>query len=253
MDHSGSEIFYRNYLSRMIRYDTMASFLGKEARTDWILHAHSMSRSLDTRRPKELTPEQRAAILKEPEIQKLARRKAKRSRRISDLYRSIRYARGTRIHDKYQDAEKAYRAALHARERAAFKQVLQDYDAIAPLQDLRMQLEGDNKVIKQTKQPQPLTMSPHPERLCLANAFLDIDSFRQNERLHRISVVDSMIALCGRQSLHVRRRRQRQACPVDALDGIDVGASDQPDESKQPHKDVSKTGSRLYWRPLSTA
>ena len=44
MDHTNSAIFQRNYLSRMIRYDTQAAYGGTAPRTELIQAANRMSR-----------------------------------------------------------------------------------------------------------------------------------------------------------------------------------------------------------------
>ena len=61
MDHTNDTIFQRSYLSRMIRYDTQAAYLGNSPETDFIRAASRMGRWMDPRRPKKLTDEQRAA------------------------------------------------------------------------------------------------------------------------------------------------------------------------------------------------
>jgi Protein of unknown function (DUF3435) len=123
LDHGDSQIFYRNYLSRIIRYDTIASFLGVKARINWIQNAHSIYRSLDPRRPKKLTTEHKAAIREQPEIQELRRQREMLLRRKYERHRE----------SKLRDLQNEYSAAVRARERAALAQIRRDYDAIAPL------------------------------------------------------------------------------------------------------------------------
>lgn len=49
MDHTSSAIFQRNYLSRIIRYDTQAAYGGTAPRTELIQAANRMSRRIDHR------------------------------------------------------------------------------------------------------------------------------------------------------------------------------------------------------------
>ena len=51
LDHASSAIFQRNYLSRMIRYDTQAAYRGKASRGDLIVASHRVSSTIDPRRP----------------------------------------------------------------------------------------------------------------------------------------------------------------------------------------------------------
>ncbi|KAL8706329.1 MAG: hypothetical protein Q9201_000612 [Fulgogasparrea decipioides] len=55
LDHANSTIFQRNYLSRMIRYDTQAAYRGTASRGDLIVTSHRISRMTDPRRPRELS------------------------------------------------------------------------------------------------------------------------------------------------------------------------------------------------------
>lgn len=52
LDHASSMIFQRNYLSRMIRYDTQAAYRGTASRGNLIVTSHRMSRMIDPRRPR---------------------------------------------------------------------------------------------------------------------------------------------------------------------------------------------------------
>ena len=68
MDHADSRPFEGNYISRMIRYDTKAAFLGTPSQIDFVRAAGRMSRTMDSRRPTALTDEQSAHISRHPEI-----------------------------------------------------------------------------------------------------------------------------------------------------------------------------------------
>ena len=55
MNHINSVIFQRNYLSRMIRYDTQVAYENTTPRTELIQATNRISRRIDPRRLKELT------------------------------------------------------------------------------------------------------------------------------------------------------------------------------------------------------
>ena len=107
MDQASSTVFYRNYLSRMIRYDNQAICQGTPPRTQLIHSANRMSRLIDPRRPKDLTGEQRARIRQEAEIQELYGRRNKLSRRIRDGFKFIYRAKGQPIYECYKEAQRA--------------------------------------------------------------------------------------------------------------------------------------------------
>ena len=57
LDHATSIIFQRNYLSRMIRYDTQAAYRGTASRGALIVASHRMSRMINPRRPRRPSPQ----------------------------------------------------------------------------------------------------------------------------------------------------------------------------------------------------
>ena len=71
LDHATSIIFQRNYLSRMIRYDTQATYRDTASRESLIIASHRMSRMIDPRRPRKPSPEQLAHLRQNAGIQKL--------------------------------------------------------------------------------------------------------------------------------------------------------------------------------------
>lgn len=85
MDQTNSAIFYRNYLSRMIRYHTQATYRGTKPCTELIQAANQMSRLIDPQRPKRPTEEQKASLRQEAEIQALYRHWVQLYHRIQTL------------------------------------------------------------------------------------------------------------------------------------------------------------------------
>ena len=123
MDHTNSAIFQRNYLSRMIRYDTQAAYGGMAPRTELIQAANRMSRRIDRRRPKELTEAQSASIRQEEEIQELRGRRDELFQRIRHQFTFIYRAEGQAIYDQYEKAKRAVDRKIKAREWELMKQV----------------------------------------------------------------------------------------------------------------------------------
>ena len=68
MNYINSVIFQRNYLSRMIRYDTQAAYENTTPRTELIQAANRISRRIDPRRLKELIEAQNTDIRQKKEI-----------------------------------------------------------------------------------------------------------------------------------------------------------------------------------------
>lgn len=68
MDQTNLAIFYRNYLSHMIRYHTQAIYLGTKLCTELIQAANQMSWLIDFWRLKGPIKEQKASLRQKIEI-----------------------------------------------------------------------------------------------------------------------------------------------------------------------------------------
>ena len=221
MDQSNSTVFYRNYLSRMIRYDTQAICRGTRPRTQLIHSANRMSRLIDPRRPKDLTKEQTAQIRQEPEIRELRGCRDKLVRRVRDEFKFIYRAKGHPIYEHYEEAKRAVDRKIKERERELKKQIQREYDATAPVQDILAQLEGNEESVS------PILPTPGPvvyafeERARIAKAFFDpLSTAVANGNLEwRISIADDMVSLCSRQEGVFRKARRTRRMRTD-----DVGA-----------------------------
>lgn len=94
IDHTNLIIFQRNYLSRIIRYDTQAIYEGTAPRTKLIQAVNRISRRINPRRLKELIETQSVNIRQEEKIQKLRGRRDKLFQRIRYQFTFIYRAEG---------------------------------------------------------------------------------------------------------------------------------------------------------------
>ena len=115
MDHTNSAIFQKNYLSRMVRYDTQAAYRGTAPRTELIRAANRMSRLIDPRRPKGLTDKQKNNLRQEAEIKELCYRRDQLYRSIRLDFKFLYLAEGDPIHDQYQEAKREVKRAIKLR------------------------------------------------------------------------------------------------------------------------------------------
>lgn len=208
MDHTNSAIFQRNYLSRMIRYDTQAAYRGTASRAVLIRAANRMSRLIDPRRPKGPTDEQRENLRREVEIKDLCHRRDQLFNCIRDKFQFLYRAEGEPIHDQYKEAKRAVERLLKARERDLKKQIQAEYDAIAPLQDIRAQLAGGEAESIDPILPIPRSFEyAFAERSRIATAFFDPPSATtaDGDVDWRISIVNDMVSLCTRQEGRFRK------------------------------------------------
>jgi len=89
LDHVSSMIFQRNYLSRMIRYDTQAANRGTASRGDLIVASHWMSRMIDPRRPSGPFLQQLQHLRQDLNIQKMRKHQQDLYEQIRDTFRYI--------------------------------------------------------------------------------------------------------------------------------------------------------------------
>ena len=210
MDHTNSAIFQRNYLSRMIWYDTQAAYGGTAPRMELIQAANWMSRWIDPRRPRELTEAQSASIRQEKEIQELRGRWDELFQRIRHQFTFVYCAEGQTIYDQYEEAKRTVDRKIKAREQELMKQIHKEYDTVAPVQDMRAQLEGDTELLS------PILSTPGPvrytfeERSRIAKAFFNPPSTHgaEGDVDWRVSIVNDMVSLCIRQEGRFRKARR---------------------------------------------
>ncbi len=228
MDHTNSAIFQRNYLSRMIRYDTQAAYGGTAPRTELIQAANRMSRRIDPRRPKELTEAQSAGIRQEEEIQELRGRRDELFQRIRQQFIFIYRAEGQAIYDQYEEAKRAVDRKIKARERELINQIQKEYDAVAPVQDMRAQLVGDPESLSLILSTSGRVRYAFMERSRIAKVFFNPPSTRgaEGDVDWRVSIVDDMMSLCIRQKGVFRKARR--------IRRIQARGNDLDDDAERP-------------------
>ncbi len=190
-----------------------------------------MSRRIDPRRPKELTEAQSAGIRQEEEIQELRGRRDELFQRIRQQFTFVYRAEGQAIYDEYEEAKRAVDRKIKARERELMNQIQKEYDAVAPVRDMRAQLEGDAESLRPILSTSGRVRYAFMERSRIAKVFFDPPSTRDAEGDvgRRVSIVDDMVSLCIRQegvfrkARRIRRIQARESdlddaeCPLNAV------------------------------------
>jgi Protein of unknown function (DUF3435) len=137
MLHSDTRTFLKHYLSRRIETDIRSLYQGLEPQTEIMRAATRMSRWIDTRRPRELTTEQKACVDRDPEVQELIRRRDHLKRLV---VAPIERCKGTREYNKLQRSK---RDVINARKRRTYalrKAVRQAFDDEQAVIDIERQL-----------------------------------------------------------------------------------------------------------------
>ena len=178
--------------------DTQAAYRGLKPQTALMRAAGGMSRTIDPRRPRRLTPAQQAEVDCHPEVRLL--------RRIRDQKRSVAGRKGTPSYDQYQRAYRAHRNSRRRREKALLVDVKERYKKEQPVIDIQRQLKGspvaERKAIKTAE-------FVFVERVRAIDAlFTFATSSTEEESRRRAAAIDALIALCKKQETQGFRRRK---------------------------------------------
>jgi hypothetical protein len=132
MGHASITTFLRHYLSRRITIDTQAVVRGIQPQTALMRAACTMSRSIDHRRPRRLTPEQSAAVNNDPSVRSLLNQREKLKRTISNATKHPTYkALGSKINQEKQRLR-----------HVLLQEVKKRWEFEQPVHDVEQQLAG---------------------------------------------------------------------------------------------------------------
>ncbi len=101
--------------------------------------------------------------------------------RIRHQFTFIYRAEGQAIYDQYEEAKRAVDRKIKARERELMNQIQKEYDAVAPVQDMRAQLEGDPESLRPILSTSGRVRYAFMERSRIAKAFFNPPSTRGAE------------------------------------------------------------------------
>ena len=195
-------MFERNYLSRMIRYNTQDAYWGRTPDNGSAKAASRIGRLRDSKRPRKLTEHQGRQVRQEPGIIELCRIRDHIRAQIVSEYGFIKMAEGEPIHEEYQTLGRTINGAIRAEERALLKRIQEEYDTAAPITDIQRQLNGE--LLSDNDASNSVFQFKFVERHRIAEALLCDLSSADQRRFHRhLDLFTDMIALCK------RRERQR--------------------------------------------
>lgn len=221
LQHASSRVYERSYLPRYITQDTQAAFRGLEPQVALTRLASGMMRTIDTRQPRRLDPEQLAAIDRHPEVQLLLRAKNHVVRHIRAQFGSVTRATGTALFKKYLKIRKEYERTRKAHSRAEVKKTQAGYRKKRALLDIAEQLDRKDtpkevdasSIETEAEREDDLTADrlSQERRAVLCALFSQTSSHVGEERRRRSEAINAVVALCKRQEpapSHGNRRRR---------------------------------------------
>ena len=160
--------------------------------------ACSMSRSIDPRRPRKLTPEQTASVNDLPYILKLRER-------VNNLSKA---PVGSRKYDRLQKATKRLFNEKQRKRRELLKEIKERYKSEQPVKDSERQLSG--MVVDEDTRDALVQADMSPEQLDLIDAILTLPGKSLEQELQRrITAIKAVTLYCGVEegalSRYVRR------------------------------------------------
>ncbi|ORX95381.1 hypothetical protein BCR34DRAFT_607969 [Clohesyomyces aquaticus] len=132
MGHANIGTFLKHYLSRRVTVDTQAVVRGIQPQDALMRAACTMSRSIDRRRPRRLTPEQSASVNDHPTIRSLLDRRERLKRTIKNATNHLKYKKLNRTINQERQRQR----------HALLQDVKERWEYEQPVRDVEQQLAG---------------------------------------------------------------------------------------------------------------
>jgi hypothetical protein len=165
-----------------------------------------MSRSIDKRRPRELTTEQKTSVAQDPELKRLIRQRAKMRRSFGG---PVKRYKGTPMYNKYQESQ---RRVTNTRQRllhALRKKVRDNFDHDQAVIDIKRQLSGC-AVDQVAKDALAAEDDMLPQQIHLLEKLMTwpMSQSLEDEARRRSEAVDAVRAYCNVEEGGSRRGRK---------------------------------------------
>jgi hypothetical protein len=195
MGHApNSTVFQRNYLSRHITISTHDAFRNLPQQTELIRAATGMSRTIDKRRPRFLSPLQVDQARSHPKVQALLRLRETYKQRIKSRGGTIKGHRGTRLFEQYCKIQRAYISEFEFQKKALLSEVKKKFRDEQPVVDILHQIHGLDLQDNDGDVDEASSLSS--ERLHVLDTLLTITPpAADKERSRRIAAIEAMITL----------------------------------------------------------
>lgn len=180
-----------------------------------------MSWWMNPQQPKKPTEKQREGIWQEAEIQQLCTYWDHLFVKIQLEHGSVKSAKAIRepIYHEYQAVKWTVDSTVRAWEWVLLKQVQAEYDAAAPVKDIRDQLNGLAQLFDQPLSGPGVVRHSFIERTRIAEAFFDQPTaFTADDGLaRRIRIIWDLALLCTLREIRTSTVRRKQSCWVNSI------------------------------------
>jgi hypothetical protein len=206
MGHASIMTFLRHYLSRRITVDTQAVVRGIQPQTALMRAACTMSRSIDHRRPRRLTPEQSASINNDPSVRSLLEQREQLKRTIPDATK----------HPKYKALASKINQERQRQRHALLQAVKERWEREQPVRDVEQQLAGGR--IKDDPEQVHYAMPPAQEELADSvlsqpGTTIEEELFRRNRAIRAVMLY-CRLEEGGMNPTRMKREKEKPSPPA---------------------------------------
>ncbi|OJD22957.1 hypothetical protein ACJ73_05688 [Blastomyces percursus] len=191
--HSDPKTFLKYYLHRKVDKDVRAVIQGLDPQKQIIHAACRMIRTVNPRRPQQLTTKESSSVNQQPHIKELIKKRDHLSKRLG---RPISRHKGT---VKYELYTRVSRELAGARQRARDKLLLEKqekFDFEEPLREIKRQLSGI-KISRKVEKSLDANTAVPPVHRRLISALLSLPrETLQDEMLRRTEAIDAVVDYC---------------------------------------------------------
>ncbi|KAH2975874.1 hypothetical protein KXV25_006790 [Aspergillus fumigatus] len=193
MHHADTRTFLKYYLHRRIDKDLAAIIRGLDPQEDMMRAACRMSRTIDPKRPQELTTAQSSSVNKQPEIQDLIRRRGELRRQLG---RPLARHHGTVKYEVYQKLNQELAGARQRARDALLAQLQEKYDREQPMLEIQRQLSGTKLAETVNQTLDYCEELPAPQKRLIETIFTLPRSTLEDEMRRRTDAIDAIAAYC---------------------------------------------------------
>jgi len=184
MGHASITTFLKHYLSRRVTVDTQAAVRGIQPQDALMRAACTMSRSIDPRRPRRLTPEQSTSVNNHPAVRSLLDRRERLKRTLKNATKDPRYKE---LNRKINQERQRQRHAL-------LQDVKKRWEYEQPVRDVEQQLAG----IEIKDDPMVVHDTMLPAQKELAESVLSQPGTTLEEEMRRRNrAIRAIVLYCG--------------------------------------------------------
>lgn len=193
MHHADTRTFLKYYLDRRIDKNLPAIIRGLNPEDDIMRAACRMSRTIDPKRPQELTTMQSSSVNQQPEILALVRR---RDDFRQQLGRPLSRHHGTAKYDAYQKLKQELACVRKRARDTLLSQVQKTYDQEQPMREVQRQLYGvklGETINENLEHSEEVSL---PQKRLIESLFTLPRTTLEEEMGRRTDAIDAVAAYC---------------------------------------------------------